>query len=292
MISQQPENISELSFENIVFAGGGNRCFWQAGFWEVAAPALALAPKRVAACSAGSAVACAIFAGRSEAAMSVAKKTMTHNPKNQYWGNLFRQGKVFPHESLYRQMVVEIMDQAALAQLAKGPDILVEVARLPRWLGPKSATLVGLSLYQLEKKLRQPVHPTFGRKIGFSAEFINARQCNNAEELANIILASSCTPPFTSVQYPGARAALDGGMVDNVPVEGISSWEQAYNDSQKTLVLLTRPYPRLPSHPHRLYMQPSSPVAAKSWDYTNPLLLQQTFDQGRRDAEQFLAMHA
>jgi predicted acylesterase/phospholipase RssA len=254
----------------------------------VAAPALQLAPRRVSAASAGSAIACAIFAGRSEAALNIAKTTMAMNPKNQYWGNLFRSEKVFPHEGLYRKMVIDIMDSEGLEQLSRGADIQIAISRIPRWLGPKSATLVGLSLYQLEKKLRQPVHPAFGRKAGFRVEFINARSCTTAETLANAILASSCTPPFTSVQYPGARAALDGGMVDNVPVEGISQWEAEYSENTRTLVLLTRPYHRLPLHPRRIYLQPSAPVPAGSWDYTNPLNLQKTWDQGRRDAESWL----
>ncbi|NJN40338.1 MAG: patatin-like phospholipase family protein, partial [Gammaproteobacteria bacterium] len=34
---------------NVVFAGGGNRCLWQAGFWSEAAPRLGLIPQRIAA---------------------------------------------------------------------------------------------------------------------------------------------------------------------------------------------------------------------------------------------------
>ncbi len=46
-------------YDAVVFAGGGCRCFWQAGFWTEAAPALELAPRQVAGVSAGSAFACA-----------------------------------------------------------------------------------------------------------------------------------------------------------------------------------------------------------------------------------------
>ena len=27
-------------FDQVVFAGGGNRCWWQAGFWDVVQPEL------------------------------------------------------------------------------------------------------------------------------------------------------------------------------------------------------------------------------------------------------------
>jgi predicted acylesterase/phospholipase RssA len=40
-------------FDAVVFAGGGNRCYWQGGFYEAAAPRLRLNPKLVVAASAG-----------------------------------------------------------------------------------------------------------------------------------------------------------------------------------------------------------------------------------------------
>src|SRR5882757_2838796 len=36
-------------FDAVVFAGGGNRCYWQGGFYEAAAARLGLAPKLVGA---------------------------------------------------------------------------------------------------------------------------------------------------------------------------------------------------------------------------------------------------
>ena len=52
--------------DHVVFAGGGNRCFWQAGFWSVAAAEFNWKPSRVASVSAGSATACALFSGTFE----------------------------------------------------------------------------------------------------------------------------------------------------------------------------------------------------------------------------------
>ena len=39
-------------FQQVVFAGGGHRCWWQAGFWDVVAPRIALRPRVVAGVSA------------------------------------------------------------------------------------------------------------------------------------------------------------------------------------------------------------------------------------------------
>ena len=40
-------------FDAVAFAGGGNRCYWQGGFWEAAAPLLGLKPGMVVGVSAG-----------------------------------------------------------------------------------------------------------------------------------------------------------------------------------------------------------------------------------------------
>lgn len=45
-------------FDAIAFAGGGNRCYWQGGFYEAAASRLGLAPKLVVGASAGAFAAC------------------------------------------------------------------------------------------------------------------------------------------------------------------------------------------------------------------------------------------
>ena len=37
----------------VVFAGGGNRCYWQGGFWEAASPLLGLRPGTLVGVSAG-----------------------------------------------------------------------------------------------------------------------------------------------------------------------------------------------------------------------------------------------
>ena len=45
------------NFDSVVFAGGGNRCAWQAGWWERVAPEIGLQPRVVAGVSAGAAMA-------------------------------------------------------------------------------------------------------------------------------------------------------------------------------------------------------------------------------------------
>ena len=169
-----------------------------------------------------------------------------------------------------------------MTNLQKGPKNHILVAHIPAWLGPKSATFIGLSAYQLEKKLFHPVHPSFGKAIGFKSEFITVQDCKTVSDLSNLIISSSCTPPFTPIMYQSGKAVLDGGMIDNIPVHGISNYPG------KTLVLCSRPYMNLPDIPGRIYLAPSKPVAVSSWDYTNPDGVKTTFEQGKKDALKFL----
>ncbi len=271
-----------MKFDNIVFAGGGNRCFWQAGFWQAINKELHLEPKHVASVSAGSAISCAIFAGVMEATLENTKRIMSQNKKNRYLRNLFNEHPVHPHSVLYRRIVQESLTQEALDTLHHGPVNHILVAHIPKWLGPRSAVLLGLGAYQLEKKLRQPVHPQFGRKLGFESEFIRSTDCKSVDELCDAMISSSCTPPFTPLMFRDQRPVLDGGMVDNVPVHGVDPYPG------KTLVLLSRPYKKLPSHGNRIYVQPSRPVPVTSWDYTKPEGVQKTYEQGLADGLDFL----
>ena len=157
-------------------------------------------------------------------------------------------------------------------------------ARLPRLLGPHAAVAVGLVAYNIEKYWRKSLHPTFGRRLGFKPEVVKMQDCATIDELVSLIIASSCTPPFTPIEHRGGRPTLDGGMVDNVPVDAIAR-------DASTLVLVTRRYPGRANaftHQGRLYVQPSKKVPISAWDYTNPSGMQLTYDQGRSDGERFL----
>jgi len=265
---------------NVVFAGGGNRCFWQAGFWTEAAPRLGLAPRRVAAVSAGAAIACVLFAGKMRAGLEHFKAATGGNRRNAYPANWLRGRPVFPHATMYRQALVTIIDVAALAGLRAGPEIRIPITRAPRWLGARVAFAVAGLVDLLEHLLAPTVHPRFACALGFTTEYASVEECATPDELADLILASSCTPPFTPLLMHAGRPALDGGIADNVPVSAVEG-------DGATLVLLTRRHARLPEHPLRVYVQPSREVPVSAWDYTDPRGVQAAFDLGRRDGERF-----
>jgi len=57
-----------MMFDAVAFAGGGNRCYWQGGFWDAAAPRLGLSPDLVVGVSAGAWSACHTLLGMSRRA--------------------------------------------------------------------------------------------------------------------------------------------------------------------------------------------------------------------------------
>ena len=269
-------------YDNLVFAGGGNRCFWQAGFWEEFSRHVDASPSNIASVSAGAAISCAIFAGKTRETLEATMEVQGANPKNRYWSRALKGENVHPHSELYRRIIHKALDQECLQTLKQGPRNQVLLAEIPSWLGPRSAVMVGMLAYQLEKKLLHPVHPQWGRKVGFRSRFVEANLCNSVDELADLILSSSCTPPFTPIMRHKGDVVLDGGMVDNVPVHGVDTTKG------KTLVLLSRPYDALPKLANIHYVAPSQKLPIDSWDYTSPDKVLQTYEQGKSDAKGYL----
>ena len=280
-----PGMSSEFDVDHIVFAGGGNRCIWQAGFWQALTSAHDLEPKSIAAVSAGAAVACMLMAGRMKTALESFARHTTSNKKNIYLGNLVNSEKLYPHERIYRSVLEETFDMSAFEKLQNSTPIHVLLGRYPSRVGTGFQTYAGLLIYEIEKRVWNPVHASLAQRMGFHSEVCLAQQCRNVNELVELILQSSCTPPVTRRMQRTGSAVLDGGIVDNVPVVALPA--PAANSS--TLVLLTRCYPEneIPNHTNRIYVQPSKPIELGKFDYTNPEGLQAAYDHGLRDGEAF-----
>lgn len=274
-------------FEQVVFAGGGNRCWWQAGFWEIVAPAIDLRPRAIAAVSAGAATACLLYANDTAVALAYYREALKTNRRNVHLLNALRRGhRVFPHEAIYRKALHTLLGGEHYRRLMwTAPEIRVQFSRIPPRLGPRSAAAIATVGYNVEKYLLHRLHPRFGRWLGFTSEIVRVQDCRNENELVSLIVASSCAPPFTSIAYRDDRPALDGGFVDNVPVDALDPQDGP------TLVLTTRRYPQHAPvfvRDGRVYVQPSRKVAASSWDYTSPDAYEATWRQGREDGEAFL----
>ena len=269
-------------YDAVVFAGGGCRCFWQAGFWSAAAPMLGMAPRVVSGVSAGAAFACAVFAGAIDQVLEEFVERVSRNPRNAYLGNALYGAPLFPHEEIYRGTILATLDQKALEQLHAGPDIRISMARRPAWSGRRLAVALGMIAFLAEQPRHRQVHAIWGRRFGFRYETASVRECTTPEELANLVLHSSCTPPITPFYDRDGDLVFDGGIVDPVPVETAVA-------AERTLVLLTRAFPEdaVPQEPGLTYVAPSQPIPVAKWDYTSPQRIRRTFELGQRDGERF-----
>lgn len=275
-----------MHFENIVFSGGGNRCFWQAGFWSVAAPVLELKPSRVFSVSAGSAIACALFAGTFELGFAEFRQAIARNGHNIYLSNLLQKKPVFPHGNIYRNAILGSIDGPALTRLHNGPEIFILISYPPSWASGRVALLLVFLAAGLDACNSKAIHSSAGTRIGFKPLYLSVRECNTPDELADLIIASSCVPPLTPQAKRNGMAIFDGGLVSSTPVASVPI------TNCQTLVLLTRQFPKLPTVEGHVYAQPSGPIPSGFWDYTDDVALQATYDLGRRDADTFCSsMH-
>jgi Patatin-like phospholipase len=273
-------------FDAVVFAGGGNRCYWQGGFYETAAPRLGLTPKLVVGASAGAFAATYSLLGIGPDARRRVFDGCGPHLKNFDIAGWRRGEPLCPVGPLYRALLTQTIDDDALKRLNAITDLQIAVTRLPRGLPPLAGALVGIGAYQLEKHLLHPVHPRFGRALGFRSEFISARTLADAGEMHDVLMASSGVPPFMPVTLVKGVPAFDGGLVDNVPIEPLAAFESA---GAKTLVLLTRLYNNLPSVPGRLYTQPSRRIELSQFDVTNPGGIRAAYELGVKDGDAFAA---
>ncbi len=271
-------------FEAVAFAGGGNRCYWQAGFWDGAAARLELRPRRVVGVSAGAWAACYNVLGEGRRVAELVAEGCRRGEPNVAWRAWRERKPLFPVAGMYRELMEIVVDEAAFARLKAGPEIVIALARAPRRLPLALAIPLGIAIYQLEKKLRGPVHPSGGRALGFQPCTVRVGDLESPAELVAALMASASVPPFMPVGRVGGLAALDGGLVDNVPVEPLREIEAA---GGRTLVLLTRRYRAVPLVPHRTYVQPSRPIPVGQFDITNPAGIRAAYALGLEDGAAF-----
>jgi predicted acylesterase/phospholipase RssA len=271
-------------FDAVAFAGGGNRCYWQGGFWEAAAPHLGLKPSMVVGVSAGAWSACYSLLGLGQQVNEMVAEGCSIGRRNFEWQAWRSEGSPWPVSLMYRTLIENFVDEHALERLKKGPEILIGLARKPKRLPLSLAVPLGIATYQVEKKWRSPVHPRGGRVLGFRPEFVRVQDLASPEELLTALMASASVPPFMPVGRIGGMAALDGGLVDNVPTEPLLPIEE---QGGRTLVILSRLDRAFPQVKGRTYIQPSEPVPIGQFDITNPAGIRKAYEMGLKDGEAF-----
>jgi len=266
----------------LVLQGGGIRCTWQAGFVAALEGDRPIRPRVISAVSASSAVACAIVCRRLEFAVHCFKAAIEKNKRNIGLTRLFRGDRDFPHAEIYRSVLLQVFDEAELKKLYAGPDIRILVTRTSAKLSRYPGLVIGLSLCAFQALRRRRAYRRFEAQFGFSGEFISVGNCNTPAELADLVLASSCSPPFTPWYSLHGRPVLDGGLSESVPLSGLPE-KQA-----KTLVLLTARGTTVHRSPGIVYAEPSEDFRISSWDYSDASKIDYLYELGKKDGSSFL----
>lgn len=273
-----------LSFDAIGFAGGGNRCYWQSGFYMALNLRYPQRPSYCVAVSAG-AYHCAMNLARIGERVRLAAFTFAErNVPDIDWAALKQRRSPLVVGSLFRQFLTEQFGEAELAALKAAPPMLIQLARPPEWMPGGLAALGSIAAYQIEKRLTDGAHSKAGRYLGLKPAWISTHELSSATDLVDALMATSSVPPFMPVGRIGQRDHLDGGLVDNPPTIRLCETEAA---GGRTLLLTTR-YGRLPpASPNRVVVGPSEDIRVNKFTVSDAAGLRHAFEVGLRDGAAF-----
>src|SRR5712691_7239030 len=136
-----------VMFDAIVFAGGGNRCYWQGGFYEAAADRLGLRPPLAVGVSAGAFAGIYSLLGIGGAVRARVLPACGPHLKNFDVSGWRAGGPLCPVGPLYRALIDGMIDAAALARLQHLTDLHIAVTRLPRGVPPLLGAALGIGAY-------------------------------------------------------------------------------------------------------------------------------------------------
>jgi predicted acylesterase/phospholipase RssA len=275
-------------FQTVVLAGGGNRCWWQAGLLSVWLNEGRIQPTALVGVSAGAALAAALLSQTLDEAKRAC--SALYNAHQSVW--LGQPKARFAHELIYPQWVANFMTDAAVHRLHRGPTLLsVGVARLPRWLPNTLGMGLAMVAYLADKYATWPSHapkphPSLPRWLGIHMDLIETTHANTAQAAApadfvrNLLVCSAAAVPFIRARPLLGHLAIDGGFADNAP-------RPAMKPTEHQLVLLTRHDPKARpcfQFQGRWYLQPSERVPVSTWDCTAKTNIQHAIALGERDA--------
>jgi hypothetical protein len=219
---------------------------------------------------------------RLELAMRCFRSHIANNKRNIYLSHLFGRRPIFPQGAIYREALLRTFDQSALKALHAGPDIRILITRpsssLPGYLG----VFAGLAMCGLRGLEKRKFYARLAAQVGFSKEFVSVKKCRTPAELADLILASSCTPPVTPLYTFNGRTALDGGLLEKIPISGLPQ------EPRVTLILLTTRGRKLDHRPGFIYSEPSEQLRVASWDYAHPGRVDSLYALGKKDGHSFI----
>ncbi|MCP4675060.1 MAG: patatin-like phospholipase family protein [Deltaproteobacteria bacterium] len=268
----------------VVLAGGGCMTFWSLGALHHIEKYLPPVSEW-AGVSAGAAMAVAACAKRIEETKDFFVARTDANKRNIHLVNIFGKQPVFPHEEIYRSTILHALENGGFETFKTSAPVRILLSYFEEGASTLK-TVFGAAMAYRKRKKNQIIHGPDEPFPGLVEEIATAQECKSENSLCDIIMASSCTPPITSIQVIGGRSYADGALLDHAPVRALSKSAL----SGKMLVFTTQCVPNeaLPSIENRLYLAPSRPIPISVWDYASPDKVKESFGLGAMDAAQFL----
>lgn len=280
---QHSNGFNLAAVDTLILAGGGNRCWWQAGVISALTSKGWPLPPNIVATSAGAAIATALLTTGTATALATCKQLYAENDRLFHWKALAQLKLKFAHQHIYPAWLNAFMGDDDFAALKRAKSKLtVAVTQPAHWLGLTGSLIAGSIAYLLDKKIAHSIHPNIPRYLGLRQAFYSLNDCQSAQEARVLLAASAAAAPFMKAQKIGGHWCLDGGYTDNAPIPA-----QTPAEADRTLVLLTRHYPHLPqqfSYKQRHYWQPSQKVPVSTWDCRQPTLVEPAFQLGIDDS--------
>ncbi|XUU59584.1 patatin-like phospholipase family protein [Erythrobacter sp. HA6-11] len=264
-------------FDQLAFSGGGIRCFWHGGFMSRVGDVHAFGPERVTGVSGGVLSAAAWIGEREDDLRDLMSEAFRINDANVAAGR----SRFTPHQEMYRAVVATTLDDRAVEAIADGPEFFALLTVPPRAMPGFLATALYGPLYKLEQAVRGTPHLGWSRKLGLECLTVDARQAARDGSLIDLICIAATIPPVFPVRKWGDKDVMDGGFAEKVHVPS--------DDRLRTLALLSSQYPNLPQSGLITYAQPSAAVAADKIDFTDPEKIERTWQQGEKDAKDWLS---
>jgi predicted acylesterase/phospholipase RssA len=285
------DEIREFDFSTIgtlVLAGGGNRCWWQAGALKHLMEQGRRLPTELVGTSAGAAVATSFLVGGADTALRACLKLYAGNQKIFDWHSLPKLKLEFAHQHIYPAWVDAFLNADTFAKLHQSASRLtVALTRQTRFLGIGGSVVAGTLAYLVDKYLWNSIHPRLPRLLGLRQDVVVLNGCPDIETAQSLLIAAASAPPIMSARRVGGGYAIDGGYTDSAPIALQSEMERS-----NTLVMLTRYYPKLPPlfrWQGRTYWQPSERVPVSTWDCTSKATVREAYDLGVQDSARALS---
>ena len=276
------------NFHTIAFTGGGNRCWWQAGFvsalqrmdWEM--------PQSVIACSAGAGIAAALITETTLEALRACKALYSDNLNIVHWAHRpYLSQPRFAQDIIYPKWLQEFLGPTEFLKL-RTSNFKVSVAKLENQRRKHWAMLTAALRYLMNHDdVKWPETQPKPRKVaGLTADFLDLSDCENLPQALRCLEATAAAAPFVSGREYKGEIYFDGGYLCPSP----SFLNTHSKEPLGCLTLLTRHRSDRPltfQYLGSTYVQPSRPIPVATWGCTSATDIDTAFRLGQEDAAKY-----